>query len=62
MVARPFTVEIGARRPGDPPSLYADAGKIQRELSWAAKHTEIRGIIESAWRWFERHPNGYDKG
>jgi UDP-glucose 4-epimerase len=59
VVDRPFKVEVGPRRPGDPPSLFADASKIQRELGWTAKHTDVRGIIESAWRWFERHPDGY---
>jgi|SRR6185369_2903262 len=59
VVGRDFTVETAARRAGDPPELYADASKIQRELGWSASRTDIRAIIESAWRWFERHPNGY---
>lgn len=59
VVNRPFSVEVGPRRAGDPPALFADATKIQRELGWTAKQTDMRGIIESAWRWFERHPDGY---
>ncbi|MES1174317.1 MAG: UDP-glucose 4-epimerase GalE [Myxococcales bacterium] len=54
-----FPVEYGARRPGDPPMLYADASKIERELGWVAKRTDIRAMIESAWKWFQKHPNGY---
>jgi len=54
-----FRVDSGARRPGDPPVLYADASKIQREIGWAARRTDIRGMIESAWRWFEKYPDGY---
>ncbi|MEO6602913.1 MAG: UDP-glucose 4-epimerase GalE [Polyangiaceae bacterium] len=54
-----FRVEIGARRLGDPPVLYADASKIERELGWVAKRTDIRGMIESAWKWFQKHPHGY---
>jgi len=54
-----FHVEIGPRRPGDPPVLYADVGKIQRELGWVARRSDIRAMIETAWRWFERHPRGY---
>jgi UDP-glucose 4-epimerase len=54
-----FRVDIGSRRPGDPPMLYADASKIERELGWVAKRTDIRQMIESAWKWFQEHPNGY---
>lgn len=56
---RPFEVEMGPRRPGDPPSLYADASKIKNELGWSAKHTDIREIIRTAWNWFRAHPDGY---
>jgi UDP-glucose-4-epimerase GalE len=63
VVDRPFRVEVGARRPGDPPALYADASKIERELGWRAKRTDIAEAILSAWRWFSAHPEGYgDKG
>ncbi len=55
--------EIGAargpRREGDPPALYADAGKIHRELGWKARITEVETMIGSAWEWFRRHPDGY---
>ena len=55
----PLTIETGPRRPGDPPALYADASKIQRELGWRAKRTDVAATIESAWKWFQTHPNGY---
>ncbi len=54
-----FPVRIGPRRPGDPPSLYADATKIQDELGWRAKWTDIDAIVETAWRWFKENPTGY---
>jgi UDP-glucose 4-epimerase len=59
VVGRPFQVQSGARRAGDPPALFADASKIRRELGWVARQTDMHGIIDSAWRWFERHPEGY---
>ncbi len=59
VVQREFKVELGPRRPGDPPELYADADKIARELGWVAKRTDVREVIQSAWRWFEKHPHGY---
>ena len=54
-----FPVEIGPRRPGDPPTLYANADKIQSQLDWRAKITDIDAIVDSAWRWFKAHPDGY---
>ena len=59
VVGRDFQVEVAPRRAGDPPELYADAHKIERELGWTAQRTDIRAIIDSAWRWFSSHPNGY---
>ena len=56
-----FKVEIGARRPGDPPTLYADPSKIADELGWSAKITDLTQIVETAWRWFAAHPDGYEK-
>jgi UDP-glucose 4-epimerase len=51
--------EIGPRRPGDPPALYADASKIKRELGWEAKTKDLHTMVDSAWRWFKNHPDGY---
>lgn len=48
------------RRPGDPPSLYANSSKAQQELGWSIQHSGIRSIIESAWEWHKDHPNGYE--
>jgi UDP-glucose 4-epimerase len=59
VTGRPFAVKMGARRPGDPPTLFAQAAKVQRELGWKAQHVDVAEIIESAWRWFRDHPNGY---
>ncbi len=56
-----FKVEMGPRRPGDPPRLFADASKIAHELGWQARVREIEPMIETAWRWFRAHPNGYGK-
>lgn len=52
-------VRVGPRRPGDPPVLYADASRITAELGWQARHTSVEVMIESAWRWFREHPDGY---
>ncbi len=51
---------IGPRRPGDPPSLYADPSKIKRELGWQAKCKDIRQMVADAWGWFKNNPDGYN--
>jgi len=55
-----FKVVEAERRPGDPPVLYADSSKIQRELGWTPRYTEIDAIIRTAWNWFSTHPHGYE--
>jgi UDP-glucose 4-epimerase len=58
-----ITVKEGPRRPGDPPMLVASSEKIQRELGWHPRYTELRPIIETAWNWHRTHPKGYnDRG
>ncbi len=47
------------RREGDPPALYADSSKARAELGWVPKYTDIKAIVESAWRWHQSHPEGY---
>lgn len=54
-----FKVVEGARREGDPPSLYADPEKIRKELGWKARQANLDKIIESAWRWKQKNPKGY---
>ena len=52
-------VKEGPRRAGDPPVLIASSEKIQRELGWKPRYTDLRGIVETAWRWHQSHPKGY---
>jgi UDP-glucose 4-epimerase len=47
------------RRPGDPPALYADSSKAQRELGWSPKFPDIGSIVATAWKWHSKHPEGY---
>ncbi len=48
------------RRPGDPPELYADPGRLMAELGWTPQYTEINAIVETAWHWHRTHPEGYE--
>lgn len=52
-------IEYGPRRPGDPAILYADSQKIQTELGWSPRYTEIDAIVSTAWNWLKSHPVGY---
>ncbi|MEY2556869.1 MAG: UDP-glucose 4-epimerase [Verrucomicrobiota bacterium] len=47
------------RRPGDPPRLIAASEKIQKELGWRPRFQNHEAIIESAWKWHQKFPNGY---
>ncbi|MBU6181490.1 MAG: UDP-glucose 4-epimerase GalE [Verrucomicrobia bacterium] len=47
------------RRPGDPPRLIASSEKIRADLGWQPKFQNILPIVESAWAWHTKHPNGY---
>ena len=51
--------KLAPRRAGDPPVLVAAPAKIQRELGWKPRYTEIDAIVESAWKWRKARPNGY---
>ncbi|GAB6185119.1 UDP-glucose 4-epimerase GalE [Thermopirellula anaerolimosa] len=62
VTGRPVAIEYGARRPGDPAVLYADASKIRAELGWEPRYRDIDEIVATAWNWFARHPQGYASG
>jgi UDP-glucose 4-epimerase len=51
---------VAQRRAGDPSRLVANATKARDVLGWKPEFPEIEKIIESAWRWHEAHPNGYE--
>jgi UDP-glucose 4-epimerase len=51
--------KIAPRRAGDPSNLIADAKKAREVLGWNPKFTDIESIIESAWKWHEKNPEGY---
>ncbi len=48
------------RRAGDPPILVASSQKIERELGWRPNYSDLDAIVESAWTWKQRFPQGYE--
>jgi UDP-glucose 4-epimerase len=47
------------RRAGDPPRLIAASAKVREALGWSPKHEDIVKIVQTAWAWHEKHPQGY---
>lgn len=39
------------RRPGDADTLVADVARIKEELGFDPQHSDLRAIIETAWKW-----------
>jgi UDP-glucose 4-epimerase len=54
-----FKVTESPKRPGDPPVLTADAARAIKELGWKIKYPQIEKIVETAWQWHSKNPNGY---
>ena len=46
-----FKVVVQPRRAGDADELVADPVKIQQELGFSPKHSDLKTIIDSAWKW-----------
>ena len=47
------------RRAGDPPVLIASSERARRVLGWSHRFGDLDVIIETAWDWRLRHPEGY---
>ena len=43
--SKPVPVKEGPRRAGDPPVLVASSAKIQKELGWRPRYTDIGAIV-----------------
>ncbi|MFN8528281.1 MAG: UDP-glucose 4-epimerase GalE [Anaerolineae bacterium] len=59
VTGHPIPAQFGPRRPGDVPTLIADSTTISRELGWEPMY-DLRRIIETAWKWHQTHPHGFE--
>ena len=51
--------EIGSRRAGDLPEVWANVDKANNVLVWKAKRT-LEDMCRDAWNWQVKNPNGYE--
>jgi UDP-glucose 4-epimerase len=52
-----FPVVSKPRREGDVAETVADTTKIQNELGFSPKHSDLETVIKSAWEWHKAHTN-----
>ncbi|MGP4077048.1 UDP-glucose 4-epimerase GalE [Halobacillus sp. K22] len=53
--------EVAPRRAGDPAQLVASSEKAMNELGWKPAYADLDTMIQTAWDWFQKHPEGYKK-
>jgi UDP-glucose 4-epimerase len=59
ITGKKIEAKIAPRRAGDPSRLVANAKKAHEVLRWKPNFPELDKIIESAWKWHQKNPNGY---
>jgi UDP-glucose 4-epimerase len=55
---RPFAIREEARRPGDPPVLVADAGRIRDTLGWTPRYDDLDFIVKTSLAWERKRAEG----
>ena len=51
--------EVAPRREGDPAELVSGGTRARDLLGWVPERSDLRTILEDAWRWHSNHPDGY---
>ncbi len=51
---KPVTVKFEPRRPGDANQLVADSSRLQKELGWVPKYSDLKTIIKSAYAYHSK--------
>ncbi len=59
VTGHPVPTVHACRRAGDPPTLIASSEAARRVLGWNPQFEDLRVILETAWEWRLRHPEGY---
>jgi UDP-glucose 4-epimerase len=58
VTGHPIPVEELPRRAGDPAVLIATSAKIETELGWKPKYTQLDDIVRTAWEWHQQRYQG----
>jgi UDP-glucose 4-epimerase len=58
VTGRKLNIKYAGRREGDPAVLCAAVDRIQQEFGWKASHSDLRSIVESAWKWEQKQRRG----
>ncbi len=53
VTGRKIPVIESGRRPGDPAILIGSPKKIERTLRWRPRHSDLRTMVASAWKWHQ---------
>lgn len=61
VTGHPIPAKEEAKRAGDPARLVASGKKAKEILGWEPEIKDLADIINSAWKWHSKHPNGYKK-
>lgn len=51
----PIELKIADRRPGDASVLVADSSKIKNELGFSPKYSDLKTIVETAWKFHSQN-------
>jgi UDP-glucose-4-epimerase GalE len=54
VTGRKVPYRMGARREGDPARLVASAAKLRATLGWEPRYSQLRTIVEHAWKFAEK--------
>lgn len=60
VIGKKINSVIADRRAGDPAVLVASSDKAKNVLGWKPKFDSLEYIVESAWKWHNSHPNGFN--
>ena len=61
VTGHPIPAKTEARRAGDPAQLIASSDKAKTILGWKPEYNDLHTIIDTAWKWHQSHPNGYEE-
>jgi UDP-glucose 4-epimerase len=59
ITGREIPVQMESPRAGDPARLIADPTKAKAMLGWEPAVSDLHSIVQSAWAWRLRYPDGY---